>query len=442
MLRKQKEEYSVEDFYFLKIKPMWRYFWSEHPAFWFICGYLFIEYWRPQSIYPALDFLPWARLFILGALLFSFADKKSKLVWTSTHTWILLFTIQIHISFLFAYNINWSIDHHINFFQWVVIFFIITRIVTTKERFYIFFLVFFLSSLKIALGTSRSFAMRGFGFTSWGLKGPPGFFENSGELAILMVMLFALSLYLIKTFWSKSGRLEKLVLLFAVLCPALTVIGSSSRGSQLALAVVLLWYYNYRLLNPKVLVVAASLALSFAFILPDEQKARFETMGDDRTSEQRILYWKNGVEMVKLHPLTGVGYYNFIPYFSDFYPDDILFRNRQGQLRAELPHNILVQVATDAGLPALTLYLLIILSLLRLPIYPKNQLLQSVSKGLKLGIIGFFIAGQFVTVAYYPYLWISTALLISLAQSQEFKKHKAISISPVSSLSNSNAKEV
>lgn len=410
MLRKQQQTYTVDDFYFLKIKPMWRYFWSEHPAFWFICGYLFFEIWRPQGIYPAIDIIPWAKTCILAALFFSFADKKSRLIWTNTHTWIILFAIQIHLSFLFAYDINWSIENHLNFFQWVVIFFLITRIVTTLERFYIFFLIFFLSSLKIAFGTSRTFAMRGFAFTSWGLKGPQGFFENSGELAILMVMLFALSLYLIRNFWSESNRLEKAILSLAFICPALTIIGSSSRGSQLALAAVLLWYYNFKLLNPKILLVAASLAFSLTYILPDEQKARFESMGDDGTSEQRLLYWKNGVEMVRMYPLTGVGYYNFIPYFTDHYPDDIIL-GRSG--RSELPHNILVQVATDAGVPALIFYLMIIVSLYTYK-YKKSQKLTPLAAGLRLSIVGFFIAGQFVTVGYYPFLWIAGAILVSL----------------------------
>ena len=43
-----------------------------------------------------------------------------------------------------------------------------------------------------------------------------------------------------------------------------------------------------------------------------------------------------------------------------------------------------------------------------------EEFIMSVSKSLSLGIIGFFIAGQFVTVAYYPFFWINLAFIVSL----------------------------
>lgn len=412
-------EYRIDDFYFFKIKPMWRYFGAEHPAFWLICGYLFVEYFRPQSIYPALDVLPWAKTFLIGALLFSFFDSKSKFQWTWTHTWITLFAVQIHFSILLAYDASESRKYYIDFFQWIVIFFIVTRIVNTRERLYIFLMIFFLCSLKIAVGTARIFAMRGFSFTSWGLGGPPGFFQNSGELAIQMVILFALSLYLVKSMWSHAGKFEKLVLVAAIVAPALTIIGASSRGSQLALAVVLLVYFNFRLLNLKILIVAVLAFFALWYVLPPEQKERFQSLGEDSTSIARKLYWKNGIEMIRDHPLSGVGLFNFVPYYSAYYPRDVVFINSEGKRQAELPHNILVQVGTDGGIPALVFYLAIILSLVRRS--GGTAELRAVHAGLAIGMMGFFLAGQFVTVGYYPFLWISAAIMVSLRLAERAK---------------------
>lgn len=430
-MSRKKVQYTVEDFYFLKVGPLWRYFWSEHPAFWFICGYLFIEYFRPQSIYPAIDILPWAQVFLLGALGASFFDKKSSFYWTWTHTWVILFTLQIYLSFLFAYDVSWSKFYAINFYQWIIIFFVVTKVVTTKERFYILFLVFFLCSLKIAVGTSRTFAMRGFGFTSWGLQGPSGYFQNSGELAIQMVILFCISIYLVKTLWARSGNAQKVLLLISLFTPVLTVIGASSRGGQIALVLVLVIYFNLKILKPKILIAAATIFYLIFLLIPEEQKVRFESMGDDNTSEQRILYWTNGYEMIKEHPLFGVGYYNFIPYYSDNYPDDVLFVNPRGEKIAELPHNILVQIGTDAGIPAIIFYIALSISQF---IFSKKSdandydaVSFGIYKGLCLGIIGYWIAGQFVTVTYYPFLWISVALIVSFKHAfvyQEIKKNQ------------------
>lgn len=419
MLVRNDLPYSVKDMYFFKIRPMWAVFWKEHPSFWCICGYLFIEYFRPQSIYPQIDILPWAQLFLILSLGLSFFDKKSKLRWSWTHTWVVLFALQIEFSFLFAYDVLWSKEYHINFYQWIIIYFVITSIVTTKERFYIFLMIFFLCSLKIAIGTARVFAFRGFSFTSWGLQGPPGYFQNSGELAILMLTLFCLSVYMIKVMWGNVNRLEKFILVLATVTPALTIVGASSRGGQLALVAAIILILKFKILNIKVFVLAILATLSFLYILPDEQKSRFESLGSDGTSTQRLLYWTNGIEMIKEHPFTGVGYYNFIPYYTDNYPGDINFINRRGEPVAELPHNILIQIGTDAGIPAIVFYISIIVSL---GFYrSKNEVLSSIHRGLFYGVIAFFIAGQFVSVAYYPFLWIAAALLVSMKHFEDEK---------------------
>ena len=136
-----QKDYTIEDFWFLKLKPLWAYFKSESLAFKAICGYIFVEYFRPQSIFPVIDFLPWAQLFLTIALVSLFADKKVKLKWTGLHTFVLLFAIAIHLSFLTAFNVSYSLKNYIFFIQWIIVFFLVTSIITTKERFYVFFLV-------------------------------------------------------------------------------------------------------------------------------------------------------------------------------------------------------------------------------------------------------------------------------------------------------------
>jgi hypothetical protein len=70
----------MQEFYALRLRSLWAYFRGESIAFWMICGYMFVEYVRPQSIFPALDFLPWARLLLMGALVGWMIDSKAKWV--------------------------------------------------------------------------------------------------------------------------------------------------------------------------------------------------------------------------------------------------------------------------------------------------------------------------------------------------------------------------
>lgn len=404
---------TIEDFYVFKIKNMWAYFKGQHFSFWMICCYLFFEFVRPQAILPAIDVLPWAQLFLMGSLLGVLVDPTVKNVSSAANLYIVIFSILISISVFTAYNTDIAKSKFMDFFSWVIIYFLITKIVNTKERFYIFLLIFLFAAGKIAVGTAKSWAFRGFGFTSWGLMGPKGFFQNSGELSILMVMLFPLAFYLYQHLKAKAVLWERLILLALWICPILTVLGASSRGSQLALAVVMAIMFRKSIFKIKPLIGVIILVVGLVYLLPDEQKERLSSSGDDKTSQQRLLYWENGWEMMKDHPFAGVGFFNFIPYFNRYYPGDALFGS------AELPHNIFVQVGTDAGFPALIVFLLIIFYCLFATYrvsknYPDSNIAKPIAAGLGLGVFGFALAGQFVTVAYYPFIWIHLAFIVCL----------------------------
>lgn len=404
---------TVDDFYVFKAKNMWTYFKGQHFSFWMICAYLFFEFVRPQALFPVISVIPWAQLFLVGALLGAFTDSTVKHVSTAANIYVSLFLISILISIPLAFRPEISMLFLMEFVSWIVVFFLITRIINTKERFYIFFLIYLLAAGKIAIGTAKSWAGRGFSFADWGLMGPIGYFQNSGELAILMLMLFPLAFYLYQSVKNKIAWWERLLLILFWICPILTILGASSRGAQVALVFQLLIMFRKSIFRFKALLGISVLITSMFFLLPEEQKQRFSSAGEDRTSQQRLLYWENGWDMMLDHPLTGVGFFNFIPYFEAYYPEDMLYKT------AQLPHNIFIQVGTDAGFIALFIFMLIIFYSLRIPIKiyknPNNDIVtKAISAGLGYGVLGFVIAGQFVTVAYYPFLWIHIAFIVAL----------------------------
>lgn len=200
-----------------------------------------------------------------------------------------------------------------------------------------------------------------------------------------------------------------------IAAPIMTILGASSRGAQLALLVVLALMYRKHVFRIKPMVAVACVLVAAFYLLPEQQKERFNQIGEDRTSQQRLLYLQNGWEMMKKYPVFGVGYFNFPSYFALHYPEDIITYNDQ----AELAHNIFIQVGTDAGFVGLALFIGIILSGLRLAFRircrgPDDEIFRYIGAGLGYGLIGFVIAGQFVTVAYYPFLWIGVAFVAAL----------------------------
>jgi putative inorganic carbon (hco3(-)) transporter len=416
---------GVEDFFAFKLGAMWRHTKQQHFSFWMICAYLVIEFVRPQTIFPAIDFLPWGQLFVVGALIGAFTDASIKWVACAANKWIIVFLIMILISIFFAKYPETAKKYFMIFFSWFMVYFLIINIVNTKERFYIFLMLYFIAAAKIAVGTSKSWAFRGFSFTSWGLSGPKGYFQNSGELAILMLMIFPLAFYLYQALKGKVKSYEKWLLMLFWICPILTILGASSRGAQIALVLELLVIFRKSLVSPKLLVGVVVLCMGIFYLLPDEQKERFSKTGDDKTSKQRLLYWEHGWDMMTENPITGVGFFNFVPYYENNFRSDMLYPH------AELPHNIFIQVGTDAGFIALFCFIMLIFyciytcyKIAKRINYAPGSTWPYIAAGLGMGVFGFLIAGQFVTVGYYPFLWIHLALIACLEKTTMPEKHR------------------
>jgi O-antigen ligase len=114
--------------------------------------------------------------------------------------------------------------------------------------------------------------------------------------------------------------------------------------------------------------------------------------------------------MLESHPVLGVGYFNFPPYFQEHYRDLVLYEH------AQLPHNIIIQVGSELGYVGLFVYALLILNCFIKKSRREDggemsiSFMRALPYSLNVSIIGFFIAGQFVSVVYYPFMWIHLAL--------------------------------
>lgn len=408
----KSQNVQLEDLYRLELKTWWTYFKGENFAFKMICLYLFTEYVRPQSILPWLDFLPWAQLFIMGALLGLLADPKRQWVKSPINKWMVLFFCSTLWSTYHAHYPDWSYRSLANFYTWFIIYFLIINIVTTPQRLLFFLAIFCLASFKLSFSLALSWAMRGFSFTSWGLMGPPGFFQNSGELAIQMAVFWPIGLAVALSLKPYLPRWKQFILILMPITAVMVILGASSRGGQLALVSQAGIRFSKNIFRLRSFFAIALVAWIAWSLLPPEQKARFTDVGKDKTSQQRMLYWENGFEMMTDHPLNGVGFYNFIPYFEDYYSEDMLYEN------AQLAHNIFIQVGSELGVVGLTIYVFILFSIALVAVNSRKAEKSTVvdaicSSSIFVSIFGFVVAGLFVSVVYYPYLWVGAALVSS-----------------------------
>jgi len=402
----------------LEFKTAWSRFKAEGFTFWMACLYMLFEYVRPQAIYRWIDFLPWTQIFILAALSGALLGNNKKGVRASPNKWLMLFGAQLVISCVYAYNSDIAFGHFSDYYTWVIVYFMLIHVVTSEARLFLILFVFFFACYKISLFGAQQWVVRGFSFASWGISGPPGYFQNSGELALLMAMFFCMSTGVYIGIKDKLSPLRRWVLLSLPVTAIMTNIMSSSRGSQLGLvAGLILFGIIYRKFSIKSLSLTAVFVFVVYLVLPQEQLARFQTAGDDDTSNTRLVYWGRGLEMMNNHPYTGVGHWNFPGYFANYYPQDQHFPGKR-----EVSHNTFVQVGSTMGYPGIILYFFLILSGLKqtrvarrtIKKYSDSQnWLYHFALSLDVALISYMVGAIFMSVAFYPYLWIHLAFCVS-----------------------------
>jgi putative inorganic carbon (HCO3(-)) transporter len=376
--------------------------------------YVFFEYVRPQATYPVLNVLPWARIALIGALIACAVEGKGSFSRQRGWGLLLAFTLVIFASIAQAVYPSVGLKTVDLWLSWLVIIFIISSAADTEERLILLVGGFLLWNFKMSFGGFRRWAAIGFQFRDWGLTGPSGWFQNSGEFGIEMCVFFPIVIYFLIGLQPHLAKWKVYALVFMAVTAVASMAGSSSRGALVGGAAVGLWFLWRSPNRIKGTVLMGALAIATWVVLPDEQKERFRASGDDRTSQHRLTYWADGIEIANDHPVLGIGYDNWMPYYTTRYNPD-----------GQLPHNIFIEAAAELGYVGLFVFVGLISYVFwenyqtrrvtarngPLP----NRFLYFMSFGFDGALIGYLVSGFFVTVLFYPYFWVNMAFTMALA---------------------------
>ena len=391
---------------------IWRAFLRQSPSFWFLCLYLIIEYVRPQQIYPWFNFMPWGKVSLIGTIVLFFIEGRLPVARSPANWLMLAYTAVVVASSFMGVSPSVSWDKFYEWYYWLIIYFLIINLIDTEEKFFLFLLVYFVTNLKMSQSGFRSWAMDGFHFRDWGIAGAPGWFANSGELGVEMCVFFPMSLYCFLALWKRMKRPVALIYLFMPVSAALVILGTSSRGAQLGMAASIIWMLLKSKYKFRALISAAVFVPLLYFMLPESQLTRFRDAGDDETSVARLTLWRHGREITKENPVLGIGYGTWLVYYKANYDP-----------KGQLPHNIFIQNSAELGFSGFA----VLLGLILMTFFLNHQtralarrfgdrgiLYERMGHGLDAALIGFMVSGFFVTVLYYPFMWINLAFTVSL----------------------------
>ena len=371
------------------------------------CIYIILSYLRPQVIFPWLDILPWSQLVILSGLLG--LAVKSRLKMKPVILVMFGFCLSVYTSSILSYAPEHSLNKADVVLIWALELLFFISCISSAKQVRLILILFFIVLFKMSLFGAKTWISRGFGFTKWGIAGPTGFFANSGEYSLLMAILACMSLAFLLSV--KARWIYYILPLTAVF----SVLGASSRGGQLALLIGFVYLlFMFGKLRIKYILISFVAIWSAYQLLPEEQKERFNIVGDDATSVSRLNYWKSGLDMMENHPWFGIGHDAFPLYYRDYYKSQ--FDGLSGYLyqRIEVSHNSFVQVGSTLGIFGLLFYLSLIVLHFKNNIAVRKEVsenqrsfawVRAITIGLDSAMVVYLVGSMFMSIAFYPYIY-------------------------------------
>lgn len=179
----------------------------------------------------------------------------------------------------------------------------------------------------------------------------PGFGHNVMHLAAILAMMFPVLCVLVvdKSFTKK----ERTISLILASCMLIGIISTQTRGLWLALLLVCpLVLYKYVLTSRKNAVIALVLIaiVTGFFAITPRYANRFKSIANvttDRSNISRIMIWQSSIEMIKEHPVTGVGLDCFKRVYDKEYKQEIEKKNKFNLAHS---HNNFIQMFAEAGI--------------------------------------------------------------------------------------------
>ena len=384
---------------------------------------------RPEDWVPGLGAVPLEKIsavLALAGLLSSIWSIRERL--PREVVYLILLTGQLFAAALFS-SVSWHVGLHqaLEFAKVLPIVIVIVLCIRTMTRFRSLIFVQALSvSVVAAVTVWKGNFIQG---RLYGVIGSDFADANTLALAIIITLPLCLAFLMLSKEW-----IWKLYWAVAILVMLYAVFLTGSRGGFFALimcAAVGLWEFGIRRRRYVLLVIVALAGVVFWQASGEMLRGRLEGILSPKdavaaagdlaaqayaSTQQREQLLSRSIDLTLKNPLFGVGPGNFIQLSGNWH----------------VTHNAYTEMSSEAGIPALVLYVLILWTgfanlnkTKRLPHVKRD--IKLFAAGLHASLAGFIVGSFFLSVAYQFFIYFlvtyTTALVYiarqSAARSQE-----------------------
>ena len=388
----------------------------------FIILFILFSYFRLHEVFVVLMPLKIPKMLALASLLaiawHLFISKSLKPHWSSTHLVFVIWFVWLTVCVFSASNKGMAIEYWTGVL--VKVFIMVFAISWWLTRFSHFSLVrmgIMISGISVAL-VALSNKMNGIGLVE-GTRVTISR-EYRSQLGdpndLSLVLMFPVSFLAAELFDKGANKYRRLFAAVGLLLAISGVIATQSRGGLLGIAAILSFFLYQKVKNPIVVGMCAAVAMLAMMVfagIGDRQSGGAAEDGVDASAMGRIYAWQAAINMALSNPLTGVGVDNF---YVNYY-----FYSPHWDGKNHAVHSTWFQVLGETGFVGIGIFVLLIASIYRSlsrvycinALNPNDQVAVN-ANALKAGLIGFMVAGTFLTQAFTWPLYIILALTIAL----------------------------
>jgi O-antigen ligase len=316
---------------------------------------------------------------------------------------LLLFVISTVSFMTLSKTDGLSFNPMFTYVSYVLLFFTTICLVNTYEKLRTTLLAVIAGEAWASLYVIREFQVSG------GTNMRPGYVAgDSNYFATCAVLVMPLAFYLAKM---KVSRLQRCFCLTSLALMAIAFTLASSRGALVGLCVAILFMVVRSGQSRRTAILAALLLVPLLLFAPSSPLSRMlhPAYGDVLGEQIRRDFWKVGLDMVRDHPVTGIGLGNFT---AQSYTMTQGVLGKQG-----IACNTFLEVAAELGIPGLFVYGGVLIGALwsagKLRVEAKRRadaFLLYAGDAIQAGLIGFSAAAMFVSAEYQKPFWIVVAL--------------------------------